>query len=94
MAVFGPTDPAIYRPYTPRATVLRAGPACSPCYDLRRTAECRLGYAVPLCMLLLPARRVVEAAQCWLDAAAPLPSPRPAATPEETAGVALPVSAG
>ena len=62
VVVFGPTDPTVYRPYTSDAVVLRTALPCSPCYDLRGTAECRLGYAVPLCMALLPPARVVAAA--------------------------------
>jgi lipopolysaccharide heptosyltransferase II len=68
VVVFGPTDPMVYRPYTNRATVLRAEIACSPCYDLRSTAECRLGYHVPLCMALVPPGRVLAAAEYWLNA--------------------------
>ncbi len=68
VVVFGPTDPTVYRPYSDRATVVRMALPCSPCYDLRSTAECRLGYHVPLCMELLSPRRVIAAAYHWLDA--------------------------
>jgi lipopolysaccharide heptosyltransferase II len=67
VAVFGPTDPRVYRPYTDRATIVRAALPCSPCYDSRATAECRLGYSPPLCMTLVPAARVISAARRWLD---------------------------
>jgi lipopolysaccharide heptosyltransferase II len=69
VAVFGPTDPRVYRPYTDRATLVRAALPCSPCYDSRATAECRLGYSPPLCMTLVPAARVISAARRWLDLA-------------------------
>ncbi|MGI8912265.1 MAG: glycosyltransferase family 9 protein [Chloroflexota bacterium] len=67
VAVFGPTDPRVYRPYTDRSTIIRAALPCSPCYDSRTTAECRLGYDPPLCMTLVPAARVLAAARRWLD---------------------------
>lgn len=93
VVAFGPTDPRTYRPYTERATVLRSGIACSPCYDLRSTAECRLGYAKPLCMELLPASRVLAAARHWLDAAAPATTAR-AGSLEQVQDLVLPLGAG
>ena len=91
VAIFGPTDPTIYRPYTPGAIILRTDLPCSPCYDLRSTAECRLGYTVPLCMALLPPARVVAAADQFLATTAmPDDVERPAA-PAEVAAPAAPL---
>lgn len=68
VVVFGPTDSRIYRPFTDQATVVRTVLPCSPCYDAKTTAECRLGYRVPLCMALTPPERVLTAARHWLAA--------------------------
>jgi heptosyltransferase II len=93
VAVFGPTDPRVYRPYTDRATVVRAALPCSPCYDARQTAECRLGYDPPLCMVLVPASRVLAAARRWLDDP-PDGHPRAPGTLEQVQDVVLPLAAG
>lgn len=95
VAVFGPTDPRVYRPYTDRATIIRAALPCSPCYDSRTTAECRLGYEPPLCMTLVPAARVLGAAQRWLDTARPTPDlHRQTGTLEQVQDVVLPMGSG
>ncbi|HLG71624.1 MAG TPA: lipopolysaccharide heptosyltransferase II [Chloroflexota bacterium] len=57
--IFGPTDPAIYAPFSPKAVVLRREMACSPCYDARATAECRFGHVN--CMRQLQPDEVYEA---------------------------------
>jgi lipopolysaccharide heptosyltransferase II len=44
VTIFGPTDPAVYAPFSSKAVVLRRELACSPCYDASRTAECRFGH--------------------------------------------------
>lgn len=62
IAVFGPTDPAVYGPYRPVATtrVLRKDLPCSPCYTLANTAECPLGD--PICMRLVTVDTVLASA--------------------------------
>jgi lipopolysaccharide heptosyltransferase II len=95
VAVYGPTDPRVYRPYTNRATILRAALPCSPCYDSRTTAECRLGYDPPLCMVLVPAARVLAAARRWLAVVPhPASSPWQAGTLEATQEIVLPAGNG
>ena len=44
VTIFGPTDPAVYAPFSAKALVLRRDLPCSPCYDARATAECRFGH--------------------------------------------------
>ena len=70
VALYGPTDPAIYGP-TPRpgqpSVVLRRGMACSPCYNLLATAECPHGK--PLCMIDITPSQVLAAARGILRAA-------------------------
>ena len=95
VAVYGPTDPRVYRPYTNRATVLRAALPCSPCYDSRTTAECRLGYEPPLCMVLVPAARVLAAARRWLAIGRQLAgSSWQAGTLEQIQDIVLPAGRG
>lgn len=62
LAVYGPTDPRIYGPHAPLAptVVLRQDLPCSPCYTLAATAECPLGD--PICMRLITAPRMAQAA--------------------------------
>jgi lipopolysaccharide heptosyltransferase II len=62
LAVYGPTDPAIYGPYRPRAPVElhRTDLPCSPCYTLAATAECPLGD--PICMRLVSVDAMVRGA--------------------------------
>ena len=59
VAVFGPTDPAVYAPVNPKAVVLRRDLPCSPCYDARATAECRFGHVN--CMRQLEPDEVYQA---------------------------------
>jgi lipopolysaccharide heptosyltransferase II len=63
LAVYGPTDPAIYGPSRPisPATILRADLPCSPCYTLASTAECPLGD--PICMRLVSVESMVRSAE-------------------------------
>jgi ADP-heptose:LPS heptosyltransferase len=67
VAVYGPTDPAIYGPNHPRAPVRvhRADLPCSPCYSLAATAECPLGD--PICMRLVSVQSMVESAVALLS---------------------------
>lgn len=68
VAIYGPTDPAISGPADgARATVVRKDLPCSPCYDLRRTAECPLGHT--LCMKLITVDEVYEAIAARLGGA-------------------------
>jgi lipopolysaccharide heptosyltransferase II len=60
LAVYGPTDPAIYGPYRPAVPTIvnRADIPCSPCYNLAAPADCPL--ADPICMRLVTVERMVE----------------------------------
>lgn len=40
IAIHGPTDPAHSGPVSPRATILKSGIWCSPCYQAKDTADC------------------------------------------------------
>jgi lipopolysaccharide heptosyltransferase II len=66
LAVYGPTDPAIYGPHHPLAPVHlhRADLPCSPCYTLSATAECPLGD--PICMRLVSVETMVASAVALL----------------------------
>ena len=45
VAIFGPTDPTIYKPFqAERAIVVRHVVPCQPCYRLDRVADCPLGH--------------------------------------------------
>ena len=45
VAIFGPTDPTIYKPFqAERAIVVRNVVPCQPCYRLDRVADCPLGH--------------------------------------------------
>ncbi len=44
VTLFGPTDPVVYAPFSPKSVVLRRDLPCSPCYDASATAECRFGH--------------------------------------------------
>jgi lipopolysaccharide heptosyltransferase II len=59
IAIFGPTDPAVYAPVNPKAIVVRRDLPCSPCYDARTTAECRFGHVN--CMRQLEPDEVYQA---------------------------------
>jgi lipopolysaccharide heptosyltransferase II len=67
LAVYGPTDPAIYGPYRPTAPAIvhRADLPCSPCYTLASTAECPL--ADPICMRLVSVDQMVKSALALLE---------------------------
>lgn len=59
VALFGPKDPAIYKPYFEPATVVRTNPHCCPC-SVRRCDD-------PLCMTEMTVDQVFEAAMTLLD---------------------------
>jgi heptosyltransferase-2 len=63
VAIFGPTDPFGTAPVTPRCTIVRERPFCSPCF-LRR---CPIDHR---CMTNITASAVVAAAQPWLTSVA------------------------
>lgn len=63
VGLFGPSDPANTGPRGARALVLRAGIACSPCYDLRSPAECKLPDRSVACMWQLEPHLVLGRAQ-------------------------------
>ncbi|HEX6510682.1 MAG TPA: glycosyltransferase family 9 protein [Chloroflexota bacterium] len=65
ITLFGPTDPLVYAPLSPRALVLRRELWCSPCYDARATAECRFGHVN--CMRELAPDEVFEASLRLLE---------------------------
>ncbi|MSQ23637.1 MAG: glycosyltransferase family 9 protein [Chloroflexi bacterium] len=50
VGIYGATDPVNTGPLGDRSRVLRAGLACSPCYDLRSPAECKLPDRSVACM--------------------------------------------
>jgi lipopolysaccharide heptosyltransferase II len=60
VAIYGPTDPAIYGPYDrSAATIVRHQLPCSPCYRLDRVADCPLGHT--LCQRLIAPETVYAA---------------------------------
>lgn len=65
ITIFGPTDPVVYAPFSPRAVVLRRDLPCSPCYDARALAECRFGHMN--CMRELLPHEVFEASSRLLQ---------------------------
>lgn len=67
IGIYGPTDPANTGPLADRATVLRLGLACSPCYDLRSPADCKLPDRSAACMWGVGPDRVFEAVSELLD---------------------------
>jgi lipopolysaccharide heptosyltransferase II len=69
LAVYGPTDPAIYGPHEPKGDIVlhRIDLPCSPCYTLASTAECPLGD--PICMRLVSVSQMVESAIRLLESA-------------------------
>lgn len=66
VGIFGPTDPINTGPLGTRATTVRLGLACSPCYDLRTPADCKLPDRSIACMWGLRADRVYAAARQML----------------------------
>lgn len=58
IAIHGPTDPAHSGPVSPRATILKSGIWCSPCYNAKDTADCR--YFTAQCMKNITPAQVYE----------------------------------
>lgn len=69
VAVFGPSDPARWGPWSPRARVVRAQLPCSPCNRIRRPPERCRGH-VPDCLAAVGADAVYDAAVRALSRAA------------------------
>lgn len=61
VGIYGPTDPAHTGALNERAEVVRLGVACSPCYDLRTPADCKLPDRSTICMTDLAPTRVFHA---------------------------------
>jgi len=59
VALFGPKDPAIYKPYFEPATVVRTNPHCCPC-SVRRCDN-------PVCMTGMTVDQVFEAAMALVE---------------------------
>lgn len=58
VGIFGPTDPRNTGPMAKVMGVVRLGLSCSPCYDLRSPADCKLPDRSVACMWGLPPERV------------------------------------
>jgi heptosyltransferase-2 len=63
VGIFGPTDPFGTAPVTPRATIVREQPYCSPCF-LRR---CPIDHR---CMTRISVNQVLASVEPWLTTAA------------------------
>ena len=75
LGIYGPTDPVNTGPRSARARVLRSGIECSPCYDLRSPAECKLPDKSVRCMWLIQPTDVFTAAMDLLAAPSALAEP-------------------
>ncbi|MPZ13512.1 MAG: lipopolysaccharide heptosyltransferase II [Chloroflexi bacterium] len=71
VGIYGPTDPTNTGPLSSEARVVRLGLSCSPCYDLRSPAECKLPDRSIACMWGLDPNRVFEAVREVLGPPAP-----------------------
>jgi lipopolysaccharide heptosyltransferase II len=60
VGIFGPTDPTNTGPLASRAIVVRRDLTCSPCYDLRSPADCKLPDRSMPCMWGLSPDAVFE----------------------------------
>ena len=82
VGIFGPTDPVNTGPRSDLGQVVRLGLACSPCYDLRTPADCKLPDRSAACMWGLPPEMVVQAVDRVLG-----PRSTTEASPDHTTGV-------
>ena len=73
VAIFGPSDPANYGPWTTCARVVRVNLWCSPCNQIRRPPSRCVGH-VPDCLVGVDVESVVDAANALLDGSAQGPS--------------------
>jgi ADP-heptose:LPS heptosyltransferase len=69
VAVFGPSDPARWGPFSPRARVVRVSLPCSPCNRIRQPPERCRGH-IPDCLAAVSADAVYDAAVDALSASA------------------------
>jgi ADP-heptose:LPS heptosyltransferase len=69
VAIFGPSDPARWGPFSERARVVRVPLPCSPCNRIRRPPARCLGH-VPDCLAAVSAEAVYDAAAAALDGSA------------------------
>ena len=69
VAIFGPSDPARWGPFSERARVVRVSLPCSPCNRIRRPPARCLGH-VPDCLAAVSAEAVYDAAAGALDGSA------------------------
>ncbi len=60
VALFGPKDPVLHRPYTQRSRIVRAGVECSPCTK-RTCNDVRCMTAITVDMVLAAARELLKA---------------------------------
>ena len=60
VGIYGPTDPRNTGPRGQRARTIRLGIGCSPCYDLRSPAECKLPDRSVACMWGLRVDRIFD----------------------------------
>jgi ADP-heptose:LPS heptosyltransferase len=67
VGIYGPTDPVNTGPLGERAEVVRLGVFCSPCYDLRTPADCKLPDRSMICMQELSPKLVSDAVARVLD---------------------------
>ena len=61
VGIFGPTDPVSSGPRSEDAAVVRAGLPCSPCYDMRTPADCKLPDRGMPCMWNVGSNQVLAA---------------------------------
>jgi lipopolysaccharide heptosyltransferase II len=59
VGVYGPTDPTNTGPLGTASAAVRLGLPCSPCYDLRSPADCKLPDRSAACMANLEPARVI-----------------------------------
>jgi ADP-heptose:LPS heptosyltransferase len=73
VGIYGPTDPDNSGPRSEHAVVVRRGLSCSPCYDLRTPADCKLPDRSMPCMWEITPDRVRDAVVELLSRREPLP---------------------
>lgn len=68
VGIYGPTDPGNTGPLAEVSRTLRSGLPCSPCYDLRSPADCKLPDRSIACMWKVEPARVFRAVSDLLSA--------------------------
>ncbi len=66
VAIFGPSNPAAWAPWTDRAAVVRSAPLCSPCSYVLRTVGQREGCPARTCMRMVTPEDVIAAVEALL----------------------------